>query len=158
MFQQHSLQPMGPWSIHGGTRPHRSLCVEVLFPPPSFLLLLSQPVKWAEVPPLYPFLAAVHLKLQIASRLCPKHTERCTRAEQGQEKLHRKIPSMGHLGAQSAKSPTWAQVMISRSVSSGPASGSALTARSLEPALDSGSPPRLCPSPAHALSLSLSQK
>ena len=59
VFQQHSLQPTGPWSIHGGTRPHRSLCAEALFPPPSFLLLLSQPVKWAEVPPLYSFLAAL---------------------------------------------------------------------------------------------------
>ena len=39
--------------------------------------------------------------------------------------------------AQSVGRPTSAQVMISRSVSSSPASGSVLTAQSLEPALDS---------------------
>ena len=39
--------------------------------------------------------------------------------------------------AQSVKPPTSAQVMISRSVSSSPASGSVLTAQSLEPVSDS---------------------
>ena len=48
---------------------------------------------------------------------------------------------------------TLAQVMISQFVSSGPASDSVLTARSLEPASDSVSP-----SPLRALSLSLSLK
>ena len=54
------------------------------------------------------------------------------------------------------KVPTSAQVMISRLMSSSPASGSVLTARSLEPALDS-----VCPSVSlllpcsHPLSLSL---
>ena len=48
-----------------------------------------------------------------------------------------------------------AQIMILRLMGSGPASGSVLTARSLEPASHSVSP-SLCPSPAHALSLSLS--
>ena len=42
--------------------------------------------------------------------------------------------------AQSVKRPTSAQVMISRSVSSSLASGSVLTAQSLEPVLDSVSP------------------
>ena len=42
--------------------------------------------------------------------------------------------------AWSVKRPTLAQVMISRSVSSSPASGSVLTAQSLEPASDSVSP------------------
>ena len=42
--------------------------------------------------------------------------------------------------AQSVERPTSAQVMISRSVSSSPASGSVLTAQSLEPVSDSGSP------------------
>ena len=42
--------------------------------------------------------------------------------------------------AQSVECPIWAQVMISRSVSSSPASGSVLTAQSLEPASDSVSP------------------
>ena len=58
--------------------------------------------------------------------------------------------------AQSVKRPTSAQVMISRSVSSSPALGSGLTAQSLEPVLDSVSP-SLCPSPTHALSLSVSK-
>ena len=42
--------------------------------------------------------------------------------------------------AQSVGQPTSAQVMISRSVSSSPASGSVLTAQSLEPVSDSVSP------------------
>ena len=53
--------------------------------------------------------------------------------------------------AQSVERPTSAQVMISPSVGSGPASGSVLTA--LEPVSDSVSP-SLWPSPIHALSLS----
>ena len=42
--------------------------------------------------------------------------------------------------AQSVKRPTSAQVMISQSVSSSPASGSVLTAQNLEPVSDSVSP------------------
>ena len=53
--------------------------------------------------------------------------------------------------AQSVKHPTLAQVMISRSVSSSPASGSVLTAQSLETVSDSVSP-SLWPSPVHAVS------
>ena len=49
--------------------------------------------------------------------------------------------------AQSVKHPTSAQVMISRFVSSSPASGSVLTARSLEPASDSVSPSLSASSP-----------
>ena len=62
--------------------------------------------------------------------------------------------------AQSVKRPTSAQVMISRFVGSSPAPGSVLTAWNLEPASGSVSPPlvRLPPAPAHALSLSRSQK
>ena len=52
---------------------------------------------------------------------------------------------------------TSAQVMISRFVGSNPASGSGLTARSLEPASDSVSR-SVCPSPACTLSLALSPK
>ena len=59
--------------------------------------------------------------------------------------------------AQSVKPPTPARVMISRSVSSSPASGSVLTAQSLEPASDSVSPSLSSP-PLLALCLSLSQK
>ena len=61
--------------------------------------------------------------------------------------------------AQSVKRPTSAQVTISRSVSSSPASGSVLTARSLEPASDSVSPSLSAPPLlVLCLSLSLSQK
>ena len=49
--------------------------------------------------------------------------------------------------AQSVNHPTSAQVTISRSVGSSPASGSALTARSLEPASDSVSPSLSDPPP-----------
>ena len=57
--------------------------------------------------------------------------------------------------AQPIERLTSAQVMISWLVSSSPASGSVLTAQSLEPVSDSVSP-SLYPFPAHALSLSLS--
>ena len=50
---------------------------------------------------------------------------------------------------------SFAQVMISRLMSSSPVSGSVLTAQSLEPALDSVSPSLFAP-PTGALSLSLS--
>ena len=55
--------------------------------------------------------------------------------------------------------PGWlSQVMISQFMGSSPTSGSALTARSLEPASDSVSPSlSLCLLPAQALSLSLSK-
>ena len=55
--------------------------------------------------------------------------------------------------AQSVECLTSAQVRISQRVGSSPASGSVLTAQSLEPALDSVSPSLSAP-----LSLSLSQK
>ena len=67
----------------------------------------------------------------------------------------------GHLRgawvAQWVKRPTSAQVTISRSVSSSPASGSVLTAQSLEPVSDSVSPSLSAPPPLHALSLSVSK-
>ena len=47
--------------------------------------------------------------------------------------------------AQPVKQPTSAQVMISRSVGSSPASGSVLTAQSLGPASDSVVPPLSAP-------------
>ena len=61
--------------------------------------------------------------------------------------------------AQLVGRPTLAQVMTLRSVGSSPASGSVLTAQSLEPASDSGSPLLSAP-PPHSLvrALSLSQK
>ena len=59
--------------------------------------------------------------------------------------------------AQSVKWLTSAQVMILRSVSSSPASGSVLTAQSLEPVSDSVSPSLSAP-PPFMLCLSLSQK
>ena len=51
-----------------------------------------------------------------------------------------KYPNGGAWVAQSVKRPTSAQVIISRSVSSIPASGSGLVAQSLEPVSDSVSP------------------
>ena len=59
--------------------------------------------------------------------------------------------------AQSVKRPTSAQVTISRSVSSSPASGSGLMAQSLQPVSDSVSP-SLSALPPFMLCLSLSQK
>ena len=59
--------------------------------------------------------------------------------------------------AQLVEHPTSAQVMISQSVSSSPASGSVLTAQRLEPALDSVSPSLSAP-PLLTLCLSHSQK
>ena len=70
------------------------------------------------------------------------------------------LKNKGYFGdawvGQSVKRLTSAQVMSSRSVSSSPASGSVLTAQSLEPVSDSVSP-SLWPSPVHALSLSVSK-
>ena len=61
--------------------------------------------------------------------------------------------------AQAAKRPTSAQGVISRFLCSSPAWGSVLTAWSLEPASDSVCVSlSLCPLPAHALSLSVSEK
>ena len=65
--------------------------------------------------------------------------------------------------AQSVKHLTSAQVMISQFVGSSPASGSVLTAQSLEPASDSVSrslsaPPRLALCLSLSLSLSLKNK
>ena len=73
------------------------------------------------------------------------------------------VPQIWGLGgtwvAQSVEHLTSAQVMISWLVSSSPASGSVLTALSLEPASDSVSPSvSLCPSTAHTLPLSLESK
>ena len=64
--------------------------------------------------------------------------------------------SRGAWVAQSVERPTWAQVTISRPVSSRPTSGAVLIAQSLEPVSDCVSL-SLCPSPACALSLSLSK-
>ena len=52
----------------------------------------------------------------------------------------KQVKQWGAWVAQSVEHPTSAQVTISRSVGSSPASGSVLTARSLEPASDSVSP------------------
>ena len=65
--------------------------------------------------------------------------------------------SQGTWVAQSVKRPTSAQVVISRSVSSSPASGSVPTAQSLEPVSDSVSPSLFVPPPLHSVSLSLSK-
>ena len=59
--------------------------------------------------------------------------------------------------AWSVKRPTSAQVMISQSVGSSPASGSVLTAQSLKPASDPVSPSLSAPPPL-SLPLTLSLK
>ena len=56
--------------------------------------------------------------------------------------------------APSVERATCAQVMISESVSSSPASGSVLAAQRMEPALDSVSPSLSAPPLAYILSLS----
>ena len=58
--------------------------------------------------------------------------------------------------AQSVERQTSAQVTISQFVGSSPASGSVLTAQSLEPASDSASPSLSAPPLLNTLSLSLS--
>ena len=68
-----------------------------------------------------------------------------------------KALSRGAWVAQSVECPTSAQVMISQSVSSSPASDSVLIAQSLEPAWDSVSPSLSAP-PLLVLCLSLSLK
>ena len=70
---------------------------------------------------------------------------------------HLKSISRGARGAPSVERPTSAQVMISRLVGWSPASGSVLTARSLEPASDSVPPCLSDPNPL-AFCLCLSQK
>ena len=61
----------------------------------------------------------------------------------------------GTWAAQSVKHLTLAQVMISQFVGLSPASGSVLTAQSLEPASDSVSPSLSALPPTCALSLSI---
>ena len=56
------------------------------------------------------------------------------------QKWFKNLDLRGTWVAQSVERPTSAQVRISRPVSSSPASGSVLTAESLEPASDSVSP------------------
>ena len=73
------------------------------------------------------------------------------------EKEYNLKPFWGTWVAWSVKRPTSAQVTISRSVGSSTASGSVLTAQSLEPVSDSVSP-SLCDPPPFMLCLSLSQK
>ena len=71
--------------------------------------------------------------------------------------LRKVIRGWGTWVAQSVEQLTLAQVMISQLVSSSPASGSVLTAQSLEPASDSVPPSLSAPNPL-AFCLCLSQK
>ena len=66
--------------------------------------------------------------------------------------------SRGAWVAQSVEHLTSAQVVISRYVSSSPASGNVLTAQSLEPASDSVSPSLSAPPPGAFVSLSRKNK
>ena len=69
------------------------------------------------------------------------------------KELVKNTKSGGAWVAQSVGRLTSARVMVSQFMGLSPASRSVLTAQSLETALNSVSP-SLCPSPAHALSLS----
>ena len=60
--------------------------------------------------------------------------------------------------AQSVERPTSAQAMISRFMGSSPASGSVLTAQSLEPASVSVSPSLSAPPPSRSVSFSVKNK
>ena len=116
--------------------------------PPTSVQVSSSPTSGS-------LLSAQSLLRTLCLSLCPSpvhsHSLSCSLS-----KINiKKKKDWGTWVAQSVKHLTSAQVMISRFVSSSPTSGSALTAQSLEPALDSVSrTPPFCPSPAHALSLS----
>lgn len=71
-------------------------------------------------------------------------------------KLRKKINSPGALDDSVVKRPTSAQVMVSQFVSLSPASGSVLTAQSLEPASNSVSPS--LPAPPFMFCLSFKNK
>ena len=118
----------------------------------------SRPVAGAEGCPRAPLLTIQRLWDEAVSRP-PEGLRRLSRAGSWRwpkPHFYFREKSRGAWVAQSVEPPTSAQVMISRSVSSSPASGSALPAGSLEPASDSVSP-SLCPSPTPALSLSVSK-
>ena len=66
-------------------------------------------------------------------------------AKTNQKRVYRKACLWGACVAQSAEGQTSAQVIISRFLSLSPASGSVLTARSLEPASGSASPSHSAP-------------
>ena len=83
-------------------------------------------------------------------------TRLCGRIPDVLEMSIKKFRDWGAWVAQSVERLTSAQVVISRSVSSSPASGSVLTAQSLEPASDSVSPCLSAP-PLLVLCLSLSK-
>ena len=96
---------------------------------------------------------------QPSLRLCPEIIVLFPRAQVLKLGCHSRSHNRGAWVAQSVKPPTSAQVMISRSVGSSPASGSVLTAQSLEPALYSVSPLLSAPPlPMLCLSLSLKNK
>ena len=102
----------------------------------------------------------------LRSSHCRRTTKECVRDDGDcgptSDSLGHKKPTLkngkkrGAWVAQSVERPTSAQVMISRLVGSSPASGSVLTAQSLEPALDSVLPLSL--SLPHSCSVSLSLK
>ena len=94
---------------------------------------------------------------QQASVVCAQSSVAVDHRDVNEESDIRMQQSWGAWVAQSVGHPTSAQVMILRSVISSPASGSGLTAQSLEPVSDSVSPSLSAP-PPFMLCLSLSQK
>ena len=98
--------------------------------------------------------------LQLLEKMNPENTHHLENYEKQGDNL-KWTPEWGAWMTQSVKHLISAQVMISRFVGSSPASGSVLTAGSLEPALDSVclSLPLPCScSLSHVLSLSLKNK
>ena len=85
--------------------------------------------------------------------MCPKAME--TKAKMNYWDLIKIKSFWGAWVAQSVERPTSAQVMISQSVSLSPASGSGLTAQSLEPVSDSVSPSLSAPPPLSSVFLCL---
>ena len=80
------------------------------------------------------------LKLPLCSMILPLCFVITSRTLHMGQKPFKRSNSRGAWVAQSVGHPTSAQVTISRSMSSSPASGSVLTAQSLEPVSDSVSP------------------
>ena len=108
--------------------------------------------------PLLSNRALVHFSLYLIKSLFNPLQTNAIMPGRGRKKLFKGTAFRGAWVAQSVKRPTSAQVTISQSVGSSPASGSGLMAQSLEPASNSVSPfLSLCPYPARVLSLSVSK-
>ena len=122
--------------------------------PASRSLLSAQSPLGVLCPPLPLPLPARSLSLSL-SKISKHEKQQLPVCAQNDPSCSRNAPTGGAWVAQSAERLTLAQVMISQFVGSSPASGSLLTAQSLEPASDSVSPSLSAPPPL-MLCLSLS--